>query len=46
MEKYLSGGSPHVVLCPDGATVIDRWFGSCDLLYRDVIHHPRSGEFF
>jgi hypothetical protein len=27
-----------VVLYPDGATVIDRRFGSCSLLWRGVIH--------
>jgi hypothetical protein len=33
-----SGGSKDVVLCPDGATVIDRRFGCCNLLQRGVIH--------
>ena len=32
------GASSDVVLYPDGATVIDRRFGSCGLLWRGVIH--------
>jgi len=31
-EEHFSGGSPHVVLCSDGITVIDHRFGCCDLL--------------
>jgi hypothetical protein len=37
-ENTSIGGSPHVVLCPDGATVIDRGLGGRDLLCRGVIH--------
>ena len=28
----------QIVVCPDGATIIDRRSGHCDLLLRDVIH--------
>ena len=38
LQEPILGASSDVVLYPDGATVIDRRFGSCNLLWRGVIH--------